>query len=196
MPTLSRLFICGVLLALLCGCSSESVSNDGGNQSANSLSHEETSQVIVETQWPEEVSSVAWLVRNSSAVIRGTVTGISDPFEATDVMGQLIVCHDVEIAVSNSIKGSHRRGETVTVRVRGGSFEGFTYVDDDQPVFTIGEDVLVMLAQNEWGGYGVTGAFSGKFHMENEVARRDDARVPTEMRGVGIGLIEAEAHRE
>ena len=99
------------------------------------------------------------LIQGSSLILLGKVVEIKPFYWSTVVDQQTIVC-DVVIQPQRVLYGE--AGGSITVRTQGGRIGTIAQVVEDQPEFTLGEEVLVFLHPGE-DSFTVTGAMQGKW---------------------------------
>jgi hypothetical protein len=133
----------------------------------------------------------AWLARNSTAAIVGTVLGVSDPAVLDDPPLGPRCYRDVYVEVDRCLKGAYEPGETATVRYfANGTVDGVLYEYNLALEFAEGEQVLLMISDSLLDGVPlVTASESGKFVLEGDIARRESA--PPEYLSVPVSEIEA-----
>jgi hypothetical protein len=103
------------------------------------------------------------LVRLSSVIVRGEVESIVSRPDASPTR----VHTDVTIRVAESLKGAAGQ-ERITLKLLGGSVDGYEGVVSGAPVFGKGERVLVFLTVTKKGALTVTGLHQGKFRIQSE----------------------------
>lgn len=84
------------------------------------------------------------MVQKSDAIIAGEVTA-THSYYSTDMLPATIVT-DVSVTVSESLKGGLNKGSTVTIRVPGGNVGGHVVSSAAQPVFTVGQEVVLFVS--------------------------------------------------
>ena len=101
------------------------------------------------------------LVSKSPTIIRGTVLSVSankwntkDEKEPVDVLENTIICKDNIIKISEVLKGTLPKGDTVRVRTYGGEYpqgEIIKKIDtaDSYGKFSVGEDVILFLIPDD-----------------------------------------------
>jgi hypothetical protein len=102
------------------------------------------------------------LITESSLILLGRVTEIK-PFYWGYFIGRQSVLCDVVIQPQRVLYGD--AGGSITVRTMGGRIGTTVQIVEDQPEFTLGEEVLVFLHQGE-DSFTVTGAMQGKWNVE------------------------------
>lgn len=106
------------------------------------------------------------LVRLSPVIVRGEVEAIVSRSDAAHTQ----IHTDVTIRVHESLKGAAGRSR-VTLRLLGGSVDGYQSFVYGSPGFHKGERVLVFLRPTKAGPLTVAGLFQGKFRIESEGGR-------------------------
>lgn len=102
--------------------------------------------------------STADLVGHASLIIAGKVeeTTALPP----DEVGMIYT--DVKVRVNDVVHGA-TTDDVITVRVMGGEYGDLGVAVEDQPTFTVGENVILFLAPAEGGRYICPDAFQGKY---------------------------------
>lgn len=120
-----------------------------------------------------------FLAQKSAYVIRGTVEEMKPVPVTFNEFGSPQVFTDVVLNVKEDL---HKRytDEQITVRVRGGTSEGYKIISDSSPIFSIGENVLIFVADKEptsiYGdNYYVAGLKLGKYFISNGIAHNVDS---------------------
>jgi hypothetical protein len=108
--------------------------------------------------------SDAELVRSSSSIIEGRVTGVRSEWNT----GRTQIHTIVTIRVANSLKGSAAAGEQVVLRLLGGRVGDTVAELVGGPQFTVDEDVIVFLDSGAVDLMPVTGLFQGKFTVATD----------------------------
>jgi hypothetical protein len=108
--------------------------------------------------------SDAELVRSSSSIIEGQVTGVRSEWNA----GRTQIYTIVTIRISNSLKGGAAAGEQVVLRLLGGRVGDTVAELVGGPKFAVDEDVIVFLDSGAVDLMPVTGLFQGKFTVATD----------------------------
>ncbi len=98
------------------------------------------------------------LVAHATLVVTGTV-------EATrplppDARGMIFT--EVKVRVNDAVVGATAE-DVITVRAWGGEYGDLGVVVEDQPTFTLGEDVVLFLAPSAGGGYQCPDGVQSKY---------------------------------
>ncbi len=111
------------------------------------------------------------LAENTPFAIKGTVIElIQIPIDENAFVKDVYT--DVVIAVKEDLSGKYTE-DTITVRIQGGETETAKYVYDGSPEFTLGEKVLILVADKEpesifGDNYYVAGWQHGKYNLDQE----------------------------
>ncbi len=100
------------------------------------------------------------LATGADSIVAGEVVGV----QSRMALRRNRIHTYVTIRVDRFLKGDAGRS-FVTLRLLGGSAEGFRLVVSGMPEFRLGEDVLVFVEQPEGGAPGVFGLSAGKFSL-------------------------------
>ncbi|MDR1156788.1 MAG: hypothetical protein LBK75_00555 [Oscillospiraceae bacterium] len=91
------------------------------------------------------------LFEQSSLVVVGVVTGISEGFQVRSPSGSTANFTDYYISVSDAIRGATDE-EIITVRVQGGTAGGYTEIYEPNVIFEAGDEYLLFLYKPGRGG--------------------------------------------
>ncbi|MDX1440095.1 MAG: hypothetical protein R3284_09345 [Rubricoccaceae bacterium] len=100
------------------------------------------------------------LVRTSGHVVRGTVVDLRSYWDG----GHHAIHTDVVVAVTQDLKQTSLPPEVV-VTVLGGVVDGIGLTVEDEPRFSVEEDVLLFLNKKD-GTYEVNCLFQGKYTVD------------------------------
>lgn len=137
------------------------------------------------------------LVTEADTIVRGTVTKV-ECVEVESSRGPAV--HTlVTLSVERALKGSP--GESVTLRLLGGSVGKRTLKVDGLPQFRVGERTVVFFANNNRTMCPVIGARHGRYRIERdaaggaEVIARDNGRPLASLDEVPLPFVPAAATR-
>lgn len=145
-------------------------------------SDDATEEVVPSQSAVLEYLTLEQIVEQSSLIVKGTVTDVSDPFHIIAVFGgDPIPFSDWTIAVDDVLRGDARPGDSIVVRTKGGGENGIA-ISDIGPVFHLGERVLLCLYHPASGGgyntpgdyYYIVGVSQGAFFSDREPLLTDD----------------------
>jgi hypothetical protein len=146
-----QLLIAFILVAGVGGCSSSGTGNPG------------TTKDGIQVSWAEHYSTVAELKKHTDVAVHGTVTKLVETTK--DAKGipftiyQLTVS-DVIVDRKHQLSGAN---PTVTIKQTGGVVDGSTVQVDDDPMFAVGDEVVLFLAEGSPGLYRVIGGPNGRY---------------------------------
>ncbi|MCI9556650.1 MAG: hypothetical protein HFF53_06875 [Lawsonibacter sp.] len=117
------------------------------------------------------------LFDRSSVIAEGTVLGKGDSFQIQAVSGGIMNHTDISFEAASVLRGSaDLQGKPLTIRVKGGTVNGYTEIYSGTPELEIGEKYLLFLYQPKRGGafhtegdyYYVTGLIQGTFSQNDK----------------------------
>ena len=112
--------------------------------------------IMVKVEVPE-------LVANSTNIITGKVLSVTSHYTANHKSIYTVI----DIAVQSELEGSTNASE-IAIRQPGGVMPDLGLAIEDMPVFAAGEDVILFLAKNGDGTYGVSDMHQGKYTIAND----------------------------
>jgi hypothetical protein len=129
------------------------------------------------------------LILHSDAIVIGTVTDILPAKRGVLPDGIPIIYTDVIVQVDRYLYGEPK-SELIAIQVWGGRIGDIVMLAEDEPVFTLGEDILAFLVRPRWevaspdgidplSYYLVTGACLGKFSYRCGIACRFPCKIVT-----------------
>ena len=190
------LAILAVALVVTAGCASSTAGT-----SSTSLDLQGQTYVI-SASWPGKALDMKELGRAATLVISGVVESKSQPTVETLTegleAGRAVVYADALIRPDRSLKGkSVKTDETVSVRLLGGTVDGYTLAWDDEAELTEGDHVVLFLTDNpnpfyprdNGFQYAVLWAMHGAFRIQGDIATRSD-HIPAEHRQKSLTDIE------
>ncbi len=136
-----------VLLLCLSGCGSQTVKMD--------------------TSWAAYYKSLKELRNHSDFAVSGDITHIGDAVQPGD--GSLVYS-DVTLTMKSVFWNAHPQKAvppTILFHENGGTYNGTTYVVEDDPLYQVGQHVVLFFTEYSPGQYRVTGGPTGRFLVEN-----------------------------
>jgi hypothetical protein len=138
--------------------------------------------------WAEYHRSMAALKQHADFGVVGEVSVIAAAAkpDAGPVYQMVTVKVDQVVWTGNS---SHPVPATVTFEQTGGTFQNVTYIVDDDPLFKVGEKVVVFFKEYSPGLYRVSGGPTGRFGLANGVVNAvvpDAIQVPSGTNVAGL----------
>ena len=150
LPLLGTMVVLGICLS---GCGS-------GNQT-----------VKVDVSWAQHYTSFKDLKHNSDIAINGDVTNIGDSVKPVD--GSLVYS-DVTVTVTKVLWNAHSQktvSPTILFHENGGTYQGTTYIVNDDPLYQVGQHVILFFTEYSPGNYRVAGGPTGRFLVTNGVVK-------------------------
>jgi hypothetical protein len=140
------------------------------------------SKVTYRASWAAYYTSVADLKANADIAVLGTVSSIGAAEQTTpnDPVYSLVTI-DVERTPWARASGTAAMPATVSFIETGGVLGGVTYELDDDPLFQVGDHVLVFFTEYSPGKYRVTGGPTGRFTVSGTVVKptiKDGVQIP------------------
>src|SRR6266446_1772843 len=123
--------------------------------------------VKTEASWAQYYTSLKDLKHNSDVAVSGDITQIGSTIQPGDVSP---VYSDVTLMVKKVFWNAHPQKTvppTIHFHENGGTYNGTTYVLDDDPLYQIGQHVVLFFTEYSPGKYRVTGGPTGRFIIEN-----------------------------
>ncbi len=114
------------------------------------------SAIMVKVEMPE-------LVANSTNIIAGKVLSVTSHYTPDHKSIYTVI----DIAVQSELAGSTNASE-IAIRQAGGVMPDLGLAISDMPVFAAGEDVILFLAKNGDGTYGVSDMRQGKYTIAGD----------------------------
>jgi hypothetical protein len=127
-------------------------------------------KVTYHASWAEYYTSMADLKANADIAVLGTVSSIGATEQPTP-NGPVysLVTLDVERTPFARASGSSAMPATVSFVETGGTLGGVTYELEDDPLFKVGDHVLMFFTEYSPGKYRVTGGPTGRFTVSGGV---------------------------
>jgi hypothetical protein len=182
------LAILALALVVTAGCASSTV-----DTSSTSLDLGRQTYVI-SASWPEKSLDMKELGRAATLVVSGVVVSKGQPTVETltegPEAGRAVVYADAMIRPDRVLKGRPvETDETVSVRLLGGTVDGYTLAWDDEAELTEGDHVVLFLTDSPNQFYprdngfqcAVLWAMHGAFRIQGDIATRSD-HIPAEHR--------------
>jgi hypothetical protein len=115
------------------------------------------------------------LISQSRIIVRGTIDSVSDAFQIKHVSDSISNFTDYTVAVDSVLRGEAQEND-ITVRVQGGTVNGYTELHEQSPVLQEGKEYLLFLYHPGRGGsyntdgdyYYVLGLVQGVFTEDAE----------------------------
>lgn len=159
--------------------------------------------VVMDPSWAaEQVLDMKALGRSAVRVISGVVESVGPhqlaTFSEGPEAGVTVVYSDATIRVDRTLRGeAAAKAERVSVRLLGGTVDGYAFVYHDEAQLTQGDQVIVFLTDDPGPLYPQDGDFQyavlwgmhGAFRVEGDVGVRSDA-IPADKRDVPLTEIE------
>lgn len=135
-------------------------------------------QVLIQTSGDIAIKNKRELINDSSVIIKGTVNKIlpstwSNPNFEKGVDARNIIQTDILINIDDVYKNKPYNEEVVTVRINKGKVGGTTSTSEGYPDFTLGEEVVLFLSEDDGDlanpdedYYVLTGMIQGKFSLK------------------------------
>jgi hypothetical protein len=121
--------------------------------------------VTMDASWAEYYHSLSTLKAHSELAVEGTITGVKSVSSAHG-----IPFTDFEFTVSSTLFDPGHRvtiGKAVVIHQTGGTMNGRQFQVDDDPVFHVGEHLVLFLREPQPGLYMVVGGPTGRFEVGN-----------------------------
>lgn len=159
-----QLIIALVLVAGVAGgCANSGTGNSGTTTGAASG---EQHSVGLDASWAQHYSTVAELKKHTDVAVHGTITKLIETTK--DAKG--IPATTYELTVSNVILDRKHQlsaaKPTLTIRQSGGVVNGVTYQVTDDPMFAVGDELVLFLAEGSTGLYHVIGGPNGRYAVD------------------------------
>jgi len=134
--------------------------------------------VMVKVDTPE-------LVASSTNIVTGKVLAVTSHYTPNHKS----IYTTIDIAVQSELAGSTNSSE-ITIRQNGGVMPDLGLAIEDMPVFSVGEDVLLFLAKNGDGIYGVAEMHQGKYTVANDTIMENGEPVSQFMAEISSAIAE------
>lgn len=134
--------------------------------------------VMVKVETPE-------LVAISTNIVTGKVLAVTSHY----TQNHKSVYTTIDIAVGSEMAGSTNSSEIV-IKQNGGVMPDLGLAIEDMPVFHQGEDVILFLAKNDDGNYGVADMHQGKYTIANDTIMENGEPVSQFMAEISSALAE------
>lgn len=159
--------------------------------------------VVLSASWAAEtVLDMKALGRNATLVVSGVVESVSPSKTETlsegYEVGSTVVYSDAIIRPDRSIKGDTvKKNESISVRLLGGTVNGYTFVYEDEAQLTEGEHVVLFLTDSPDPLYPLDNGFQyavlwgihGAFHIQGDIGTRS-TNIPAGHRDKTLNEIE------
>jgi hypothetical protein len=134
--------------------------------------------IMVKVETPE-------LVASATNIVTGKVLAVTSHYTPNHKS----VYTTIDIAVGSELAGSTNASEIV-IRQNGGVMPDLGLAIEDMPVFQAGEDVILFLAKNGDGTYGVAQMHQGKYTIANDTVVENGEPVSQFMAEISSALAE------
>ena len=123
--------------------------------------------VTVHPSWAQYYRLMKDLKQHSDFAVRGTISQIPAAVKSPDGY----VYSMVTVSVGHVLWNSQHKTMPATIAVEqiGGEVENVTYVNPDDPLFKMNEQVILFLQEYQPGKFRITGGPSGRFTVTNGV---------------------------
>jgi hypothetical protein len=190
----------GVVLASLCFVLSLSACNNNVREAIGRTEHQALEVTVQPNQnqspsvvkmgasWAEYHRSMSALKQHADFAIVGEVSAIA-PAAKPDAgpVYQMVTLKVNQVAWTN--RHDYQVPATVTFEQTGGTYQNVTYTVDDDPLFRVGEQVVVFFKEYSPGLYRVSGGPTGRFSLANSGVTpvvQDGIQVPTGTNVTGL----------
>lgn len=160
--------------------------------------------VVVSPTWAaEEVLDMRAMGSRAARVVSGVVESVGAPQTVTLTegfeSGITVVYSDATVRVDRTLKGNaSKEAERVSVRVLGGTVDGYTFVYEDEAKLSEGDSIVLFLTDNPDAfyprdaalQYAVLWGMHGAFRVKDGTGFRG-AGIPADKRNVPMAAIEA-----
>ena len=129
--------------------------------------------VKVDVSWAQYYTSLKDLKHNSDIAISGNVTNIGASVKPVDGDGSLVYS-GVTVTVTKVLWNAHSQKTvptTILFHENGGTYQGTTYVVNDDPLYQVGQHVVLFFTEYSPGNYRVAGGPTGRFLVANGVVK-------------------------
>lgn len=119
----------------------------------------------------------AEIVKASERIVVGTVTSVTVEWADPDGDGIQNIYTTATFRVEDSLKGPAQVGDSLTLRIFGGSLEGLTHKAPGLPTFTQDERLLLCLLprQERRKAFPIVGAIQGRWVITQDAQGQDIA---------------------
>ena len=124
-----------------------------------------------DASWSQYFKSLKDLKHNSDFAVSGDITSIGAAVQPSDGG---FVYSDVTLTVKRVFWSAHPSKtvpSTVLFHQNGGAYNGKTYALEDDPLYQVGQHVVLFFTEYSPGKYRVTGGPTGRFLIENNQVR-------------------------
>lgn len=133
----------------------------------------------MEASWAEYYDSVPELKAHGDLAVVGTVSAIAPTVQPERGPVYSMVTLTVEHTLWSRTPGTATPA-TVTFQETGGTYQGVTFEIEDDPLYTVGDRVVMFFTEYSPGQYRVTGGPTGRFTVSGSKV------VPTVKDGVQL----------
>lgn len=160
-------------------------------------------KVVIGASWAAETAlNMKALGSTAARVVSGVVESVSPPKVATlsegYEAGSKVVYSDAIVRLERALKGNAvDKNESISVRLLGGTFDGYTFVYEDEAQLTKGDHVVLFLTnspnpyypRDNGFQYAVLWGMHGAFRMQGDLGTRS-AEIPADQRDKTLTEIE------
>ena len=125
-----------------------------------------TNVTVVRVSWHSGYGSLQELTNASDAIVEGVVIDAESYKEELDEHGCDLIFTDYSFKVQLVIKGSLKRSDVITIHQTGGTVGEQTLIVCDDPLFRIGETLILFLHEYD-GIYFTLCGPQGRFIVQN-----------------------------
>lgn len=133
--------------------------------SGHSTASAQTTTTTMDASWAEYYHSLSPLKAHSQLAVEGTITGVQSTSADSGVPAT-----NFEFTVASTLfDPGHRAkaGTAITIHQTGGVVKGRQFQVDDDPLFRVGEHLVLFLREPQPGLYMVVGGPTGRFEVNN-----------------------------
>ncbi|HEU5374733.1 MAG TPA: hypothetical protein VFV38_04775 [Ktedonobacteraceae bacterium] len=125
--------------------------------------------VTLDASWAEYYTSLSDLKQHSDIAVRGTISYIAPTVKPANGP----VYSMVTVKISQAIWNRHHTpvSPTITFEQTGGTYNHVTYQVSDDPLFHVGDQVILFFKEYSPGKYRISGGPTGRFSIQNGVVR-------------------------
>jgi hypothetical protein len=181
---LSLLALGALICLCVCACRSSvpEVARGSDREARQALDSERTPFVVkLGASWAEYYRSMTDLKQHCDFGIVGTVSVVAPAVKPQiGPVYQMVTVNVDHVAWTKS--ASYSVPATVTFEQTGGVYQNVTYIVDDDPLFQLGESVVVFFKEYSPGHYRVAGGPTGRFSLSGDAVSavlKDGIQVPT-----------------
>ncbi len=121
----------------------------------------------MDASWAQYYTSLKDLKKHADFAVSGDITKIGAGVQPSD--GSMVYSN-VTLTVKNVSWNAHPQKTvppTILFHANGGNYNGKTYILDDDPMYHVGQHVVLFFTEYSPGKYRVPGGPTGRFLIEN-----------------------------